>query len=266
MENQLKIDEQTVKPKRQYNRKSLVSKGKDSTQITYTAPVQADNTPDGMIRMALQSGRSMDEIGQLIKFRNDEIARLSRLEFFAAKTKFTGLRKRIVKTREADYGTNDRGRQGAKYKFEDLDIIEEGVKDLVAECGFTYDWKTEYKDDWMYITCILTHLSGHFETDTMRGKPDTSGGKNSIQADASTTSYLMRYTLKKVLGMSTGQDDNDGKGGAPVPKSTAKNSKFKFEDVMKAVTAKTITFESAVNTFQLTDEQMEALKIAAESL
>ena len=48
----------------------------------------------------------------------------------------------------------------------------------------------------------------------MGGPPDTGGAKNAIQARASTKSYLERYTLKAITGLSEQDDDDDGGGGA----------------------------------------------------
>lgn len=249
---------------------SLRSKGfrrKDSQSITATrstVPVQVDNSPDSMIRIALSQGASMDEIGQLIKFRNDELARLARLEFFEAKKNFAALRDRIVKTKVADYGTTRSGQTGAKYLFEDLDAIEQIVKGPASECGLSYDWKTRYDDKYIYIKCILTHTSGHFEEDEMRGPADQSGGKNFIQAEASTNSYLMRYTLKHVLGLSTGMDDNDGKDGAKnkavVVTTLVKPDDTMYMSLLKSVRAGTITVDQLEKAYQFTDEQLETLK------
>ena len=47
----------------------------------------------------------------------------------------------------------------------------------------------------------------------MGGPPDAGGAKNAIQARASTVSYLERYTLKAILGISEQEDDNDGGSG-----------------------------------------------------
>lgn len=46
----------------------------------------------------------------------------------------------------------------------------------------------------------------------MGGPPDTGGAKNAIQARASTKTYLERYTLKAITGLSEQNDDNDGRG------------------------------------------------------
>jgi len=62
----------------------------------------------------------------------------------------------------------------------------------------------------MKVTCILSHIDGHSETTTMEGGLDNSGAKNDIQQKGSTHTYLQRYTLIGVLGLSTSDDDKDG--------------------------------------------------------
>ena len=44
----------------------------------------------------------------------------------------------------------------------------------------------------------------------MSAAPDTSGSKNSIQALGSAQTYLQRYTLYAILGLASGDADNDG--------------------------------------------------------
>ncbi len=44
----------------------------------------------------------------------------------------------------------------------------------------------------------------------MGGPPDAGGAKNAIQARASTKTYLERYTLKAITGLSEQNDDTDG--------------------------------------------------------
>jgi hypothetical protein len=252
-------------PKKRSPRKQKSSEEVKSLSIRKTpsdlVPVSPIDRINGWITTAMDSSRSMDDIQKFIDMRNAELARIARLEFLEAKTTFTGKRKRIVKKNEADFGTNKEGRQGAKYKFEDLDDIDDAVKDLAAEVGFSWEWKTRYDGDWVYIKCILSHAGGHFESDEMRGKPDQSGNKNVIQADSSTSTYLMRYTLKKVLGIASGRDD-DGKGGAaPINQERAKSKRFNFDSVLKAVQDKKITAQEAEETYDLTAEQIETIRL-----
>lgn len=251
-------------PRKSSSSLKVVKKNDSLETVPSTVPVPVDNSPDNMIMIALKANRPMSEIKELIDMRNAEISRIAELEFTSAMTKFMSLRSRIVKKNEADFGVNSQGRQGAKYKFEDLDAIELAVKDAAAECGLTYNWNTRYDGEWIYIKCILSHIGGHSKYDEMRGKADLSGGKNAIQAEASTISYLMRYTLKKVLGLSTGKDDNDGTGGAKVSpikvitleEPTAATYKILCDSVAKG----TMTIDQIEKTYKLTDERLETLR------
>jgi hypothetical protein len=59
---------------------------------------------------------------------------------------------------------------------------------------------------------------GHSELTKMTAPSDTSGQKNSIQAIASTITYLQRYTLLAATGLTTkDMPDDDGKGGVKEP-------------------------------------------------
>lgn len=245
--------------------KALANVRKSSNAV---AQRNNQNSPDSMISMALQSGRSMDEIGKLIDFRNAEIARLAKLDFIDAKSDFLKLRKRIVKSNEADFGKTNSGKEGAKYKYEDLDAVDEAVRESLGDCGLNYDWKTTYDGDWIHVTCILSHRSGHSETETMRGKSDVSGGKNAIQAEASTISYLRRYTLKGVLGLSSGKDDNDGQGGAAAQRQQSvdlglqKPTTAQITNLIKSTMAGKTTTEELKKQYELTDDDVNALTIA----
>ena len=57
---------------------------------------------------------------------------------------------------------------------------------------------------------------GHQECTSLSAFPDESGGKNSIQAIGSTVSYLERYTLLSITGLSTQDQDDDGLSSEPV--------------------------------------------------
>ena len=67
----------------------------------------------------------------------------------------------------------------------------------------------------MSVTCTLTHEQGHSESVTLSAPFDTSGSKNAIQAIGSTITYLERYTLLAITGLSASDMEDDGaKGGA----------------------------------------------------
>ena len=76
----------------------------------------------------------------------------------------------------------------------------------------------------------------------MGGPPDVGGAKNPIQARASTVSYLQRYTLKAITGLSEQEDDDDGGHGNQADDASAENPLIQkgrdaAMDGMKSLTA-----------------------------
>jgi hypothetical protein len=107
----------------------------------------------------------------------------------------------------------DQGKGRPTYAHEDLAEIVEKVDPVLAKHGLSYRWKTKTTPDhWVHVTCVLSHAQGHQEESSMDSPPDTTGGKNAVQARGSTMTYLERYTLKAVLGIAASKDD-DGRGG-----------------------------------------------------
>ena len=82
----------------------------------------------------------------------------------------------------------------------------------MARHGLSHSWVPQQDGAKLTITCVVTHRAGHSERTTLSAGNDDSGGKNSIQAMASTKTYLERYSLLAATGMATGGElDNDGR-------------------------------------------------------
>ncbi len=93
----------------------------------------------------------------------------------------------------------------------------EGIKPFLAQNGLSHQWKTRQDGNAITVECIVTHVLGHSESTSLTAAPDTSGSKNSIQAIGSTCAYLERYTLYAILGLSSMEMDDDGKGSSTPP-------------------------------------------------
>lgn len=96
----------------------------------------------------------------------------------------------------------------SKYaKFED---INEAIRPLLKKHGFSVSFKSNFTDQMLDITGIISHKQGHSEDTTMRLPFDTSGSKNDVQAIGSSVSYGKRYCVCMLLNIATGGEDNDG--------------------------------------------------------
>lgn len=133
----------------------------------------------------------------------------------------------------------EKTKQGHNCKYAPLDSIIKQIKSSLRDCGLSYRWESSDNNGDTTVTCVISHVNGHCETNQMTAKPDTSGSKNAIQAIGSTRSYLHRYTLIGALGIGTADTDTDGNVSKD-PKQTAKVklvpiTENNFKDAVKYV-------------------------------
>ena len=120
---------------------------------------------------------------------------------------------KILKTEHVKYKTS---KGVTEYYHANLGDVSAAICEWLSDFGFMVSWKhLEQTKDWIKMRCIIRHELGHSESTELGAPPDNSGGKNTIQAIASTTSYLERYTVLALTGQSTHDMDNDGRGNAP---------------------------------------------------
>lgn len=96
------------------------------------------------------------------------------------------------------------------YDYAKLEDITRAIRPALKESGISYRWTQKQKDGYINVTCIATHIDGHSEQNDLFANPDNSGGKEGLKAIASTISYLRRYTLTGLLGITVGGEDTDG--------------------------------------------------------
>lgn len=178
-------------------------------------PDRREMTPMEMVGRALEMGVSADILKQMMDLRDREEARLAKLAFTKAVAAAKAELRPIMKTREVDY--TPAGKPRVNYRHEDLAGIEEQVTPILAAHGLSYRFDSDNGVDRpITVTCILEHVDGHSTRTALSGPPDTGAGKNSLQAIASTTTYLQRYTLKLALGLSVAHDDDGQKSDQTV--------------------------------------------------
>ena len=173
-------------------------------------PVTDAATPMDMLRMAVSQGADLEKLERLMALQERWEAAQARKSYTEAFAAFKASAVRIIKNREVTDGPL----KGKKYA--ELHAVVNAVTPQLSAHGLAASWKLT-KDDpaWIEVTCTLTHVGGHSESVSMGGPPDAGGAKSPIQARASTVSYLERYTLKAITGLSEQGDDLDGKSDAP---------------------------------------------------
>lgn len=166
---------------------------------------QANATPAMLLQLAVQQGADLDRLERLMALQNQWEEREAQKAYNVAFSAFKAEAVRIVKNRTVTAGPLD----GKKYA--ELFAVVNAVTPALSKHGLSAAWRITKDDrDWLEVTCTLKHVGGFSESVSMGGPPDIGGAKNAIQARASTVSYLERYTLKAITGLSEQADDNDG--------------------------------------------------------
>lgn len=187
--------------------KGLTMRKKDNV-VTEISPMQ-------MIQAAVEQNVDIDKLQRLMDFKERWEATEARKAFVVAMTAFKKTPLEIVKDTHVKFPSKGQGGE-TEYYHATLAQVVAVVAPALAEHGLSYTWKTNQEQGGQItVKCIITHEGGHSTDVTLMGMPDQSGGKNAIQAVASTVTYLERYTLMAATGTAAKDQDDDGQGGAP---------------------------------------------------
>ncbi|MCO8325944.1 ERF family protein [Burkholderia cenocepacia] len=170
-----------------------------------TGTAIATTTPADLLRIAVESGADLDRLERLMSLQDRWEAKQAKQAYDIAFAAFKAEAVVIAKGKDVSDGPL----KGKKYA--ELHDVVNAVTPALSKHGLSSSWKlTRDEKDWMEVTCYLRHVNGHEESVSMGGPPDVGGAKNAIQARASTKTYLERYTLKAITGLSEQDDDKDG--------------------------------------------------------
>ncbi|MGL4219655.1 MAG: ERF family protein [Shewanella sp.] len=162
-------------------------------------PVKQDMQPMRLIELAINNNADIDKLERLMAMQQQWDARNAKRDYLEALARFQRLCPTIKKLKTAHNS-----------KYAPLADIVAQTKELIADCGLSY-WFEQDHSKGIEVTCVISHSSGHSERVTMTADSDKSGNKNAIQAVASTVTYLMRYTFIGGLGITTADEDIDGR-------------------------------------------------------
>ena len=156
-------------------------------------------TPGNLLELAVSKGADVSQLEKLMALQANYEAKQAKTAYLMAITKFQAEVPRINKTKV-----------GHNFSYAPLADIVEQIKTLLEKCGLSYRFEQDHQNG-IEVTCVLSHIDGHSERTSMTADPDTSGSKNSVQAVGSTVTYLQRYTLIGSLGLTTADEDMDGR-------------------------------------------------------
>lgn len=155
-----------------------------------------------------------------------------------------------------------------KSKYVPLENVVEAITDIAPKHGLSFMQYPVNQDSKVGIVTILMHSSGEYiETDPVFAQP----AKNDPQATGSVITYLKRYSLSAVFGITSDEDDdgNNATFGSNVQKQQPQSQpqmnlpKMISEAQIKAIGAKTnnISNNTGVDQKQVYQSAASHLKI-----
>lgn len=154
-------------------------------------------TPLDMLNRAVMQGADIGIMERLMALHERWEAGQARKAFDAA-----------ISAAQAECPTILKTAKGHNAKlYADFASITRAIDPVITKHGLAYRFRTR-QDDRIHVTCVLSHIAGHTEENTLSGPPDASGSKNAIQAIGSTLTYLQRYSLMQSLGLAASEDDD----------------------------------------------------------
>lgn len=214
----------------------------------------AADSPMGMMMSALNAGATLEQIEKMMDLQQRYEATQAKKAYDEAFSNFKAEAVKIIKGKDVTDGPL----KGKSYA--ELHDVVNAVTPALSKFGLSSSWKLTIDDkDWMQVTCYLRHVGGHEESVAMGGPPDTGGAKNAIQARASTKTYLERYTLKAITGLSEQNDDKDGN----LDTASAIDDWFAKVDEASTVEELKATSQAGAKYFQVTKDAAGYKQFAA---
>ncbi len=205
-------------------------------------------TPSVLLAMAVQQGADLDRLERLMALQERWEANEARKAFVEAMTMFKAEPLEIFKRKEVGYTTKEGDFVG--YKHATLSDVSDVVVPAMARHGLSHRWDVEQRDGRIFVSCVVTHKSGHSEFVKLDSAPDNSGKKNAIQQVASAIQYLQRYSLLAIVGLATkDMHDDDGRGTGDVDDDKAAEVSA-LVDRLKAEVQQTTTDKDALDFFK----------------
>ena len=229
---------ETVKtpPKKPVTKRNTPAKPKTPAkpavlELATSQPIKiaAQPTPMDLLSMAVEQGAPFEKLATLMDLQERWETREARRAFVSALAAFKADPPKLEKNKQVSY-TTSKGQ--TSYKHATLDGITDVLNPALSKHGLSFRWDIAQDEKAIHVTCILQHFLGHFENVTMSGSQDETGQKNALQQTGSTVTYLMRYTLLAITGMSTSDQDTDA-----APHSAPTFSPDQFKSHLSAIRA-----------------------------
>jgi len=157
-----------------------------------------------MIMSALEKGADISVLEKLIDLKNKVDQQRAEAEMRKALSLFQGEMPIIAKTKIV------KNKDGSvRYKYAPIDEIVKISAPLLAKYGLSVTIDTQFNDKNVIVTAIVQHVAGGERKSSFVIPIMKSDYMNDAQAVASALTYAKRYAYCNVLGIMTGDEDDD---------------------------------------------------------
>lgn len=170
---------------------------------------QAADPMLGLIERVIMSPEiPVDRITALMDIRERQMAKAAEQEFNAAFA--------AAMAEMPDVPKSGRNKHTGR-TYPTLDDLVRTARPVLSRHGLSLNWQIGIEGEKILVRAIVRHSGGHFIETSDSARPDKSGSMNAIQGGGSTQTYLKRYTGFAILGLSSG-DENEDDGDSAGPK------------------------------------------------
>lgn len=144
------------------------------------------------------------------------------------------------------------------YTYASLDSLRNSITPLLLTCGLSYTHKIEKHEGKDLLTTILFNCDNKDDylscsTNIPEGQIDY---QNQLQSLGSKLTYLKRYHLSMLLGVTT-EDDNDGGSKDPSGGATYQKRAVDYEKIYSNMIDSGKTYEEIAKSFNSNKSKME---------
>ena len=189
-----------------------VNKGAELV-VAETRNVQSTEPINNMLQL-LEKGVNPEDIEKLLCIQERHEANEAKKAYNVAISEFK--KNPPIITRDTHVRYVKRDGTVVEYDHASLGVANNSICEALSEYGLTANWYSGQEDGKVSVKCVLSHAGGHSEETELSSEPDTSGGKNSIQAIGSAITYLQRYTIMLITGLSAVAKDDDGRSAESI--------------------------------------------------
>lgn len=175
-------------------------------QVAHVEPKEAALPADPMVsmieRVVMNPDLPMERVQAMFDLRERQLAKEAEQAFNAAFAAAMAEMPDIPKSGENKH---------LKRRYSTLDDLIRTARPVLAKHGLSLNWQPEISGDMISMRAIVRHSLGHSIEAVDTAPRDKSGSMNHIQGGGSTQTYLKRFTGFAILGLSSG-DENDDDG------------------------------------------------------